>query len=318
MALPLIDLAPLLLFLIAAALCLAVVYVSKAFFGVTGTVLGKLPVIGGWIDATAHHIEQRITNVFGGLAAQMEARVAASWHSFARLVDHIGREIARHAGLIATIAALLTPFSAILDLYRGLHTARTLLHRLVHRIEGIGHDLITRTHGIEKGIGRDVLPRIRALEHEVDHVILRDVAALRARTKTLEREYERLYKWMRSHPWTLVTSAFVGAVAIALSRLGLDWIKCNTAKSVFRKRGCNLWSDLDKLLGALAEVALVTNICQVIPWLEEGFSLVAAPLVSTLTAIGAGLCGTNSAPPELLPVTTLHIPAAPDATLYLP
>jgi len=56
----------------------------------------------------------------------------------------------------------------------------------------------------------------------------------------------------------------------------------------------------------------------VIPWLEEGFSVVAAPLVSALTAVGAGLCNSSSGPPELLPVTTLYIPAAPDATLYLP
>jgi len=138
------------------------------------------------------------------------------------------------------------------------------------------------------------------------------------RARALEREYERLYKWMRSHPWTAVTGAFVGAVAIALARLGLDWIRCPTAKAVFKKRGCNLWRDLDRLLGLVGEVALVTNICQVIPWLEEGFSVVAAPLVSTLTGIGAGLCGANSAPPELLPVTTLYIPSGPDATLYLP
>jgi hypothetical protein len=79
-----------------------------------------------------------------------------------------------------------------------------------------------------------------------------------------------------------------------------------------------LWPKLDALLGLLGEVFLVTNICRVIPWLEEAFSVVASPLISTLAAAGAGLCapGSSAAPP--LDTPRLYLPASPSDALYLP
>ncbi len=305
-------------FTVALGVCLLVAYFARAFFGTLSGAVGWIPYLGKVLSRSLLDVEHKITSVMGRAAVALESKIGASWHATARLIDHIGREIEAHAHLIGQLALLL-PFAGQVDaVYRLVRFLQRRARAFERELVGIGHDVLGRVRAVERGIGADVLPRIRGLEREIDHAVTHDVGALRARTKALEREYERLYKWMRSHPWTAVTGAFVGAVAIALARLGLDWIRCPTAKAVFKKRGCNLWRDLDRLLGLVGEVALVTNICQVIPWLEEGFSVVAAPLVSTLTGIGAGLCGANSAPPELLPVTTLYVPSGPDATLYLP
>ena len=317
MALSLPQLDILVAALLALAVCLLVVAFAKAFFGVTGTLLGKLPVIGGWIDSTAHHIEQRITNVFGGFAATLEGVIGASWHSMARLVDKIGHEIAEHAGLLATIATFIPGGGVIVGLYREIALARSLIHKLAHALTGIGHDVVIRTKVIERGIGNDVLPRIRSLDREVARVISRDIPGLRVGERTLTRELDSLRTWVHRHVLAAGTAAFAGAIAVALAKLGLDWIRCTNARSVFKKRGCNMWNGLESLLATLVDVLLITNMCTVIPWLEEGFSIVAAPLVSTLTTVGAGLCAPGSSPPELLPGVSLHLPAAPDSTLYL-
>lgn len=241
--------------LLALGLCLGVVIVTKAFFGVTGSTLGKLPWLGGWIDATGHKIEQRITNLFGGWAMTLEARIGASFHSLARLVDHIGREIARHAGLIASVASLLPGVGMVVGLLRELNNLRLLAQRLAHEIVGIGHDLAGRIGHVERGIGADVLPRIRGLERELHRELAHERARARAAERKIDREITNLWKWTRTHPWTIVTDAFVGAVALALARLGLDWIRCPSAKRVASKRGCGMWDDLDALLG-LAVTAL--------------------------------------------------------------
>ena len=247
--------------LLALGLCLGVVIVAKAFFGVTGTVLGKLPVIGGWIDATGHRIEQRITNLFGGWAMSLEARIGASFHSIARLVDHLGREIARHAGLLAMVAQLIPGVGTLESFVAGVAKLYRLVRALIHRLEGIGHDLGRRVGHVEHGIGADVLPRIRGLERELHRTVEHDIASLRARDKALTREYERLYKWMRSHPWTIVTDAFVGAVAIALTRLGLSWIRCPSLGRLGRRFGCAPWQLLEELLAASLTAFAVADLC---------------------------------------------------------
>ena len=315
-ALPQLDI--LIAALLALAVCLLVVAFAKAFFGVAGNLLGKLPVVGGWIDAGAHKIEQRITNTFGGFAVKLEAVVGASWHSMARLVDRLGHELAAHAGLLAAIAQFIPAAGIFGKLYLMIQEARALSARLAHALVGIGHDVAGRLHSVERGIGADVLPRIRSLDRRLDRVISKDIPGLRTAERALAGDLAKLRRYVNSHPWTAATSAFAGAIALALAKLGLDWLRCPTARSVFNKRGCNMWSGLDNLLGLFGEVFLLANICRIIPWLEEGFSLVAAPLISTLTTVGAGLCDPAASAPELLPDVSLYVPASAGSTLYLP
>jgi hypothetical protein len=251
----LIDLGTLVVLFGALILCYLVVYFAKAFFGVTGTLLGKLPIVGGWLDAGAHAIEQRITDVFGTAAAKVEVAVGATWHATARLVDWMGREIANHANLIALIATLLNPVQAIGTIQRALHEARHLLQALAGQIQGIGNDVVIRTRTIERGIGADVLPRIRSLEREYEKVIGQAIPRIRAGERTAEREITNLREWTRKHTLVAGTRPFYLAVAAALTWLGLDWIKCNTARNLFKRRGCNFWNDLEALVVAGAAVA---------------------------------------------------------------
>src|SRR5438270_835546 len=146
----------------------------------------------------------------------------------AREVDWIGREIKNHANLIGLLAALTF----------GSMTAREILllirslRALIHANEGTATHALHRVIGAEKriqhGIGEDVLPRIKSLEREYGQVVEHDIGSLRARAKTLEREYEHLWKWTRANGRAWGTLAFAGAVALALKRLGLGWLRCNS------------------------------------------------------------------------------------------
>lgn len=253
----LIDLIPLIMFAVALALCVLSLYIAKAFFGTVGGIAGKIPVIGGWIDGKVEDVAHKITSVLGHAATVLEARVGASWHSFARLWDWIGKELARHAALIERIANDLVTGN-IIDLIQLQIEGAKKLERALHRtIVGIGHDLGIRVKGVERGIGADVLPRIRSLDRRLSREITREKARARTAEHALDREVTALGKWVRSHPWTIVTDAFVGAVAIALTKLGLDWIKCDSAKKLAKKRGCGMWDDLDSLLGlAVTAIAI--------------------------------------------------------------
>jgi hypothetical protein len=65
-------------------------------------------------------------------------------------------------------------------------------------------------------------------------------------------------------------------------------------------------------------VLIVASICEVIPLLETAFSAIAAPLIGTVAAAGAGLCNPGDAQAPALSVPSLSLPASPGVTLDLP
>lgn len=319
------PLAPMLVPLGEIAACifiLGIIWVLRGFLtallGALGHVTSIIPFIGGVTSGIVHSAERAVTAALGDAESFFDARIGAAWHELARLVDWTYKELRSHANLLYTIASLLVGPAAVGALRAGIAVLHGNVHAAQKQITSTYSRVLSLEHRLQHTITAGVLPRLGRLEREYDHVIDKDIAGLRSRTKTVEKSLDDVWKYVRTHPWTVVTDAFVGAVAVALGRLGLNWIKCESGKSLFSKRGCSLWSRLDGLIGLFAEAALVTNICTVLPFLETAFSEVASPLIGTLTEIGAGLCATGSAPPELLPTVDLHLPAAPAVTLYLP
>jgi hypothetical protein len=254
----LIPIGELLLWGVALAVCLGVVYFAKAFFGLAGGLLGKLPVVGGWIDSGLTSIEHKIVSTMSSAAAASDAKVGAAFHELARVIDWIGHEIASHANLIHTLATIIT----------GQAFADQLMHvyrLLTSRIGVIEHDVniaIRRVNVAEKrlahGIGADVLPRVKAIEGEFAHVIEHDLASLRARERALEDGALNTFRWIKTHPLALASTAFAGAVAIALQRLGGSWIRCNRWNRI-GKQVCGVDANLIEGLLGLTFTALAIS-----------------------------------------------------------
>ena len=312
MALPLLELAPLIGWAIAFGLCIFVVYVVKAFFGVTGSTLGKLPIIGGWIDATGHKIQERITSELGQLAAAFEARVGASWHSAARLVDHIGRELASHAAILQTLASIAYGVVVPGQQYRVIDALRKLVGALEHDVaiarRRVGH--ITEQQA--RGIGADVLPRLRTLEREVHGEVVRERVRARTAERAADREITNLWKWTRSHTLAVGTTAFAGAVAWALARLGLGWIRCQSLSRLGKRVGCGGFAALEDLLFGAVTALAVTDLCDFAAaayTVAEDLSPILVALVDVENAL-VGCHGATAPPP--LGIGALSLPTVTD------
>jgi hypothetical protein len=93
-----------------------------------------------------------------------------------------------------------------------------------------------------------------------------------------------------------------GLAAVLARTLGVS-IKClrpgGNVSRVARSL-CGLPTHLlDDLLGILADVWLIENVCVVLPFLETAASEIGTPLVEALTAVGAGICAGSQAPGDL-------------------
>lgn len=245
----------------ALAVCFAIIIVVKAFFGVTSHTIGKLPIIGGWIDAEGQKIQNKIVNLFGGYAANIEGRIGTAWHSVARLVDWLGREIHAHAALLALLAQNAPGLQAFGNALKQILALDKRVKQAQADAVGIGHDVFPRIKTVERGIGNDVLPLLRSLDREIGRVVTKDTAALWHRTGALEADYHRLLRWMRTRTRTVVDKAFVGAVAIALARLGLGWLRCPSLGKLGKRIGCGGFGLLDELFAASFVAFAAADIC---------------------------------------------------------
>lgn len=72
---------------------------------------------------------------------------------------------------------------------------------------------------------------------------------------------------------------------------------------------------LTDLFGLLADFFVLENICTVLPWVEDAGSAIGAPLIATLTEVGAGLCDVNHAAPGRMSVPALYLSQPTDGLL---
>jgi hypothetical protein len=209
----------------------AVDHFVRALFSTVSATVGWIPFAGRVVRAPIHKIEQKVVDSLGRAEQSLDSYIAHSWHQLAKLVRMLGREA---EGLAHDYLAVVRFLDRLWGPKAIMAVLRAVLHpiRALQRVE---HAALRRLYGAEawlrQRVVQGVLPRIGRIEHELDHVVEHDIAKLRARTRTLEQEALREYRWLRSKPWLVVSAAFVGAVAIALRRLGLGWLRCRNVRA---------------------------------------------------------------------------------------
>ena len=311
-ALPLtgIDVLVVVLWGIAAALGIALVmrYIAGA--------LESIPAVGPPLASGVRSIAKAITNACGALIGGIEGLVGAGLHLLARYLDHAFRQFVTHASLILHLARIVggalytvTGLRALVhQLSRAVHVVLHRFVRLGRELHGIEHRVKALEHEIAAGIGEDVLPRIKALDRELAKVEHKVIPAIEADVATAESDISALRKWIADNIPLPGTDAFAGAIAVALSLLGLGGLRCNSLLSSLRNRGCGLWQGLEDLLGLFVDAVLFVDLCRLLPELEQLFSLVEAPLVEVIASAADAACAQPPAGWTELAAPQLELP----------
>ena len=241
-------------------LALALAYLSlkivQALFGP----LNGLPVVGGAIAKLDHAISQSLSNACGQIVHPVDIAVGGSLAGIASLVNKCSGFIRRHARLLEDASGLI---AALAFAYHGI---RSLAHELHGRFAGIESGVKTlerEFHGIEhrvktlerdltKGIGHDLRTSVHDLTREVGHIEHSALPAIRAADAQADTAISNLYAWARGKADLIGIGTFAGAVALALTALGLDWLKCKENPFRNNAKACGLWSVLGRVLGLAA------------------------------------------------------------------
>lgn len=245
----------------------AVVYTLRKFIEALFTPLihafGWVPVVGATIADGLRATESAVSSALGSAEGRIDQAIGASFHALAELTNWLWRELKAHATLLAAICApigvIISAIHAIRalvhQLHRGAHAVRSSVARLEKEYHGIEHRVKTLERDITKGIGHDLRIQVRGLEKELTHVENVVIPNVRGIAQTAENDVSALRKWVTDNVPLIGTATFVGAIAAALSALGLGWLRCNSNPFNNNKNACGLWGELADLL-AIAAIPL--------------------------------------------------------------
>jgi hypothetical protein len=264
----------------------------RALFGTVSGVTSWIPWLGSKISGSVHDVERRITQFLGGQVDGIDARIAHYFHTLAFEIEWFGRELKQAAELsfaLAAIVADLTKPSEWKKLWHSLvgqekatlqrvkvtqaqsqATAKKVAHANTGEIGAAIHTVTKPIAGELHGLDTWVRPRVKTLEHEVAGVLEPEYARLRDRTKTLEQEALRAFEWAKGKWKVIGVGAVTAAVTVALSRLGLGWIRCRNVGQVGR-RLCGM--DPSLLESLLAGTIILTSGFSIVQLAEETLAI---------------------------------------------
>lgn len=276
------------LLLVSLAFAVAARKIVEGLGGVLGFVVGHIPWLGNAASSAVHDVERVLISPIVSAEQYIDNQIAVCWHKLARLAQWQAHEIEQHAKLLALIAGLLTGGLSAKQRDELTGIVAGYLHRLVHAAGSVIHETIAKTVYVYRTVNHYVVPKVgslsksvavalpreldrlrsreRALAHEVDVVIPRDLAALRKQAAADAAHGIGLFRWLRQHATAAASVAFAGAVAIALRRLGLGWVRCANWRRI-GKTGCGL--DASLLESLLADAALLAGTYSLVEFARE-------------------------------------------------
>jgi hypothetical protein len=246
--------------------------------GFISRLVSHVPFVGGGAASLVRDLEKAIIGPLANAETYLDNRMGTAWHKLARVYDRIAGDLERLAHVSLLLALAVTGGLSAKQREQLDALIVHYFHDAVHAIGGVLHTTVVHTKVVYTTVVHDVIPKVghlthsvyvdvareierirtreRQIAHEVDVTIPRDIARLRDETRAIEDHAIGLFRWLRAHPSAAASTAFAGAVAIALTKLGLGWLRCNSARSFFRKAGCGFWRLLEDALALIATLAL--------------------------------------------------------------
>ncbi len=205
-------------------------YIVKALFATADDNIGWIPWAGHWITGKLHTIEARLTGTLGDYMRGADKHMGLALHATAELVDQLAdtqQTVAVNLWHMAGKLATLWGNAATGGKFKQAHTATK------HAQATASSAVNTATHAQQLAIAASrpaSVARIDGIAGEIDHVIEWDLPRIRDRAEAAQDSLDRLWKRVRSEKLVIGAGVITGAVAFALSKLGLGWTRCSYVK----------------------------------------------------------------------------------------
>lgn len=221
--------------------------------------------LGQWeskIDADIGLSFTKLAQVVGGVGESILAGELATYQAVARIAGlegSVGHQAALHAQAKQSTA-------------RAQATAETALQHAVAAAAAA-------STGAAAANGHAV-----TLEHSITHLIEPELDALRHRIHELERGATVAWDELSKHSEALSIAGVTAATAVALTRLGADWTRCDSNRAIGERLCGATGNNLSRLLAGGLPLLAFADLCEV---LRVGSALVQSGPVQGSLGFGA-------------------------------
>lgn len=281
--------------------------VQAVHFIIAHTV-GEIPLVGSVVGKITDPVFAAVERGLADAALGVEGAIGFYWHGIGWLVYMAAHELRSHAHLLLALAHYAMPWEWGHLIVRELGRLTAYVHAVqrmaLAALAGVRELELTFAHRVAVVVA----PRFGALEHELGHVIYPDIAALRARARALLDRLDATWHAVRRLEGKLTTAALTAAVAVALTALDLNWVRCRNWRRLGRSL-CGLpFELLDALLAGTLEAFAIGDLCDYVGVLTATVMQLRPLLMDWVDVEGALIgCHGASAPPSL-GAPALHLP----------
>lgn len=291
---PLLLLDPLVDVILVLALALCAKQIVNALFSPLTHIKYIGGAIAGVLDAATSTVQQACYSIL----RPFDKAVGKSLHAMARLIDSGALVFKDTAKAVFDTAELLG--AAVVS----IHGLRNLISHVRGLTASVGstvktlsrgyHALVNRVTNLEKalahGIGHGVVERLKRLEKTVYHSVDKRLDTLESEVTAIPQDITNYLQGIGLDISKADTIAFAGAVAAALSYLGLGGLRCNSLLRSLGNRGCGLWSGLEDVLALFVDAVIFVDLCKIIPAATGLFSEFEAPLTELISGAANAAC----------------------------
>lgn len=301
--------------IVGAIICIGIVAVlhhfTSAIVGGLGQLLGAIPGLGRVLASPVNAVAHWIDHTFAAAEASLDSSLAWWLHTLGDLVAWVGRELRSHAYLLHALSIVTLGQEALHYIERAIGYVRDRAVAVGHSVVNLG----VRVIGLEESIRhatsgyigaaiafligpvaaelghleRWAAGKVAGLENTIGGTIAAGLHGLREWAIGLEHEYAALWARVRHLERTLTGEAATAVVAIALTAMGAEWIRCRNWRRIGRG-ACGLpLNMIEGLLGNAIEALIVTDLCEVAQIIERG-AVLFEPVLEELVNAQAFIC----------------------------
>jgi len=236
--------------------------------------------------------DQQVMNAFGWIIERGET--ASAW-CFAT-AGHIFWSVVHEMGDLAHDLVDAVQRTTVQTIPASIRKAEAAT---LARLRGIDH-AIGRLEAQAKAQLKRLQVGIDRMGHRLESSITHAIHGVGARVGRLERTAKADAKHLARLDAKWRTRAFAAAVGIALTRLGLNWLRCPALGRAGKKIGCKGFGLLDDLLALSFDAILLSDLCALTTLMTKA-AHVAAPVIDHLAEGISGLirCQNASRPRAL-------------------
>lgn len=221
---------------------------------------------------------QPLSNALGKWEQGIDSNIGLSFQKLAAMTNRVGRAILAAEQAVYHVAARLAGLSHE-QAHQGqrITAAQARAQTAQHAASEAQRQTAVEQHRATQR-EQALAQQVHGLTHHITHVLEPELEGLRHKIPALEKGVGTAWDEIRKHEEALSIAGVTAATAVALGRLGGDWIRCESNRLLGRAN-CGSNSDLWRRLLADALPALVaTDLCGI----AEGVTSLAETLTPAL------------------------------------